>query len=51
MLELMIAGMTIDEILLDYIDLQREDLPAVLPFPTRLSQIKELLPSRHEISG
>lgn len=44
MLELMSAGMTIDEILGDYEDLEREDLLAVLAFATRLSQVKRLEP-------
>lgn len=44
MLELMSAGMTIDEILADYKDLTREDLLAVLAFATRLSQVKRLEP-------
>lgn len=44
MLELMSAGMTIEEILLDYEDLEREDLLAVLAFATRLSQIKRIDP-------
>ena len=42
MLELMSAGMTIDEILADYEDLEREDLLAVLAFATRLSQVKRM---------
>ena len=42
MLELMSAGMTIDEILADYEDLEREDLLAVLAFATRLSQVKRI---------
>jgi uncharacterized protein (DUF433 family) len=37
MLELMSAGMTIDEILADYEDLEREDLLAVLAFATQLT--------------
>ena len=41
-LELMSAGMTIDEILADYEDLEREDLLAVLAFATRLSQVKRM---------
>jgi uncharacterized protein (DUF433 family) len=45
MLKLMIAGM-IDEILLDYEDLEREDLPAVLALATRLSQIKQIDPAK-----
>jgi len=44
MLELMSAGMTIDEILADYEDLEREDLLAVLAFATRLSQVKRMEP-------
>ena len=41
-LELMSSGMTIDEILADYEDLEREDLLAVLAFAARLSQIKRM---------
>ncbi len=44
MLELMSAGMTLDEILSDYEDLEREDLLAVLAYATRLSQIKRMEP-------
>ncbi len=44
MLELMSVGMTIDDILADYEDLEREDLLAVLTFATRLSQVKRLEP-------
>ena len=40
LLELMSAGMTAEEILADYEDLEREDLLAVLSYATRLSQIK-----------
>ena len=42
MLELLSSGMTIDEILADYEDLEREDLLAVLAFATRLSQVKRM---------
>ena len=42
MLELMSAGMTIDEILADYEDLEREHVLAVLAFATRLSQVKRM---------
>ena len=42
MLELMSSGMTIDEILADYGDLERDDLLAVLAFATRLSQVVRL---------
>jgi uncharacterized protein (DUF433 family) len=43
-LELLSAGMTIEEILADYEDLEREDILAALSFATRLSQIKRLEP-------
>jgi uncharacterized protein (DUF433 family) len=42
MLELLTSGMTIEEILADYDDLEREDLYAVLAYATRLSQIKRV---------
>ena len=42
MLELLSSGMTIDEILADYEDLEREDILAVLAFAARLSQVKRL---------
>ncbi|MBI1832129.1 MAG: DUF433 domain-containing protein [Planctomycetes bacterium] len=41
-LELLSSGMTIDEILADYEDLQREDILAVLAYAARLSQIKKV---------
>lgn len=44
MLELLTSGMTIDDILADYDDLDRDDLYAVLAFATRLSQVKRLQP-------
>ena len=44
LLELLSSGMTIDEILADYEDLEREDLLAVLAFAARLTQTKGLLP-------
>jgi uncharacterized protein (DUF433 family) len=44
MLELMSAGMTVDEILADYEDLEREDLLAVLAFAARLSRVKQMQP-------
>lgn len=46
LLELMSAGMTADEILADYEDLERDDLLAVLSYATRLSQIKRTEPVR-----
>jgi uncharacterized protein (DUF433 family) len=44
LLELLSAGMTIDEILADYEDLERDDLLAVLAYATRLSQTKGMQP-------
>jgi uncharacterized protein (DUF433 family) len=41
-LELLSAGMTIEEILADYDDLERQDILAVLAFAARLSQVKRL---------
>lgn len=41
-LELLSSGMTIDEILADYEDLERDDIFAVLAFAARLSQVKRL---------
>ncbi len=46
LLALMSAGMTTDEILADYEDLEREDLLAVLSYATRLSQVKRTEPIR-----
>lgn len=43
-LGLLSSGMTTEEILADYEDLEREDILAVLSFATRLSQIKRLEP-------
>lgn len=43
-LDLLSSGMTIEEILADYDDLEREDILAALSFATRLSQIKHLEP-------
>ncbi|HEU0176794.1 MAG TPA: DUF433 domain-containing protein [Blastocatellia bacterium] len=41
-LELLSSGMTIEEILADYEDLEREDILAALAFATRLSRIKRI---------
>lgn len=41
-LELLSAGMTNDEILADYEDLEYADILASLAFATRLSQVKRL---------
>lgn len=39
-LEWLAAGMTIDEILQDYEDLERDDILAVLAFAARLAHVK-----------
>ncbi len=44
-LEVLSSGMTLDEILGDYEDLEREDILAALAFATRLSQIKRIEPA------
>jgi uncharacterized protein (DUF433 family) len=44
-LELLSSGMTPDEILADYADLQLEDILAALAFATRLSQVKRIEPA------
>ena len=41
-LELLGSGMTNDEILADYEDLERDDILAVLDYARRLSQIKRI---------
>jgi uncharacterized protein (DUF433 family) len=41
-LELLSAGMTVDDILADYEDLERDDILAVLAFAARLSHIKRI---------
>ena len=41
-LELLSSGMTMDEILADYDDLEREDILAALQFAVRLSQVKSI---------
>jgi uncharacterized protein (DUF433 family) len=43
-LELLSSGMTTDEILADYEDLEREDILAVLDYARRLSQINRIEP-------
>lgn len=43
-LELLSSGMTFEEILADYEDLEREDILAALGFAARLSQIKRIEP-------
>lgn len=41
-LELLSSGMTIEEILADYDDLEQDDIYAVLLFAARLSQVKSI---------
>lgn len=42
LLELLSSGMTIEEILADYEDLEREDVLAALAFAARLSHVKRV---------
>lgn len=42
LLELLSAGMTIDDILADYEDLERDDLLAALAFAARLTHIQRI---------
>jgi uncharacterized protein (DUF433 family) len=44
LLELLSSGMTPEEILADYEDLEYEDILAALSYATRLSQIKRIEP-------
>jgi uncharacterized protein (DUF433 family) len=44
-LELLSSGMTQEEILEDYEDLERDDILAALSFAARLSQIKRIEPA------
>ena len=44
MLELLGAGMSIDEVLEDYQDLEREDLLAALAYAARLARTKRITP-------
>ena len=46
LLGLLSSGMTIDEVLADYEDLEREDLLAVLAYASALAQTKRLEPVR-----
>jgi uncharacterized protein (DUF433 family) len=43
-LELLSSGMSTDEILADYEDLERDDVLAALAFAARLSQVKRMQP-------
>jgi uncharacterized protein (DUF433 family) len=42
LLDLLSSGMSFDEVLADYPDLERDDLRAVLAFAAKLSQTKQL---------
>ena len=42
LLELLSSGMTTDEILADYEDLEAEDITAVLLYAARLAQVKRI---------
>ena len=44
LLELLSSGMTLDEILADYEDLERDDLLAVLAYAARLARTRRLQP-------
>ncbi len=44
LLDLLSAGMSVEEILADYEDLEREDLLAVLAYAARLSRVKRMEP-------
>jgi len=41
-LELLSAGMTVEQILEDYEDLEREDILAALAFATQLTRVKQM---------
>jgi uncharacterized protein (DUF433 family) len=44
LLELLSSGMTMDEVLADYEDLERDDLLAALAFAARLARTRRLQP-------
>ena len=44
LLELLSSGMTFDQVLADYEDLEREDLLAVLAYAARLARTRRLQP-------
>ncbi len=45
LLDLLSSGMSYEEILADYADLQKEDILAALEFAARLSQVKRSYPA------
>ena len=42
MLELMASGMTIEELLIDYPDLEKDDFLACIAFAGKLTQVKSI---------
>ncbi len=42
MLELLASGMTTEEILADYLDLQKEDILACIEYAAKLTQVKSI---------
>ncbi len=44
LLELLAGGMSVEQILEDYEDLQREDILAALSYAARLAQVKRMEP-------
>jgi uncharacterized protein (DUF433 family) len=44
MLELLAAGMSYEEVLADYPDLEKEDLLACLSYAARVTQTKAIIP-------
>lgn len=44
LLELLAGGMSIEQVLEDYEDLQREDILAALSYAARLAQVKRMEP-------
>ncbi len=45
LLELLSSGMTIEQILADYEDLERDDLLAALEYAARVTQVKRIVPN------
>lgn len=43
MLELLASGMTIDDLLVDYEDLEREDFLACMDYAAKLTQVKSII--------
>lgn len=45
LLELLSSGMTTEQVLADYEDLERDDVLAALEYAARLTQVKRILPN------